>query len=118
MESRVAEAKPFLLDALRVALERGWRTVAPYPLDALAAVFVEEGDASGAARLLGAADALRVESGLRTARPRQSDSRERSPTLVLLSAMKALRPHPPTARPSPPSRPRRWQMPISPGNRT
>jgi tetratricopeptide (TPR) repeat protein len=63
MEFRFEEARPFFVDALRLAAERGLHTVIPDTLEALAAVLVAEGDAIRAARLLGAAYALRTGLG-------------------------------------------------------
>lgn len=59
-----AAARRPLVEALEISVGRGWSFVSHDVLDALASVVMAEGDPERAARLMGAAEALRENGGL------------------------------------------------------
>ena len=63
-QGRSAEARPLFVQALLPAIDRAWNEGVIFPVEALAAVAAQHGDAARAAVLLGAAATLREESGL------------------------------------------------------
>jgi predicted ATPase/class 3 adenylate cyclase len=63
-EADLGAARVALDEALGLAVERDWRSLAPEILDALAGVVAGEGDRQRAARLMGAAQALREEANV------------------------------------------------------
>jgi predicted ATPase len=64
LDGEPAAARRPLVEALELSVGRGWTFVAHEVLDALAAVITADGDAERAARLMGAAQALREDGGL------------------------------------------------------
>ena len=60
----MAQARPLFVQALLPAIDRAWNEGVIFPVEALAAVAAQHGDAARAAVLLGAAATLREESGL------------------------------------------------------
>ena len=64
-ESRLDESRPFLAEALRCARETDDRVAEFYLLDALGCLAAGSGQAATAARLLGAADTIRIGAGAR-----------------------------------------------------